>query len=109
MGAYVPALEKRLKASVLVHGGYRMNPYAPEVDPFNYAPRVTIPTLMLSGEYDSTFPPEASQLPMFRQLGTPDSHKRRIEFKIGHEFLPTEFAKETLGWFDRYLGEVNHK
>ena len=97
----------RARDGHLVHGGYRMSPYEPPVDPFDFTPRVTIPTLMLSGEYDSTFPVEASQMPMFDQLGTPAADKKRIAFKIGHEFLPTEFAKETLAWLDRYLGEVN--
>jgi hypothetical protein len=83
-----------------------MDPALPEVDQFNFVSRVKIPTLMLSGKYDFTFPVETSQLPMLRLLGTPAADKKRIEFDIGHQFLPTEFAKETIEWLDHYLGPV---
>jgi dienelactone hydrolase len=107
MGAHLPALEKRLKVNILVHGGFRPEVYEPEVDPFNFVSRVTIPTLMLSGKYDLGFPVESSQMPLFKGLGTPAADKRRIEFEIGHQFLPTEFARESLAWLDRYLGPVS--
>jgi len=61
---------------------------------------------MLSGKYDITFPVESAQMPQFNGLGTPAVDKRRIEFEIGHQFLPTEFARESLAWLDRYLGPV---
>jgi eukaryotic-like serine/threonine-protein kinase len=107
IGGHFPALEKRLKVSVLALAGFRMETYKPEVDPFNFISRVTIPTLMLSGRYDFTFKREASQLPFFHLLGTPDRDKRNIEYDVGHEFLPIEFTKESLAWLDRYLGPVN--
>ena len=45
---------------------------------------------------------------MFHVLGTPDRDKRNIEYEVGHEFLPTEFAKESLEWIDHYLGPVRN-
>ena len=107
MGAQFPALDARVKVNVLVHGGLRMDPALPEVDQFNFVSRVKIPTLMLSGKYDFTFPVETSQLPMLRLLGTPEPDKVRIQFDIGHQFLPTEFARETIKWLDRYLTPVH--
>jgi len=54
-----------------------------EVDTFNFAPRVTIPTLVLNGRRDSVVPVETSQEPMFRLLGTPKEHKRHIIYDEG--------------------------
>ena len=57
------------------------------------------------------FPPEASQAPMTRLLGTPDEDKRRIVFpNTGHDLYPTRqnaMIRETLAWLDTYLGPVN--
>ena len=50
-------------------GGFWLTPSLPEVDPFNFAPRVTLPVLMLNGREDFTFPLASSQLPFFQALG----------------------------------------
>jgi pimeloyl-ACP methyl ester carboxylesterase len=78
----------------------------PEVDPFNFAPRVTIPTLMLNGRYDSIYPVEECQLPLFRLLGTEPEHKRHMIYDTAHAVPQNESIKETLNWLDRYLGPV---
>jgi hypothetical protein len=68
MGASIPALEKRLRVSVLANGGFSVTPTLPEVDQFNFAAHVTIPTLVLNGRYDFTFPVETSRLPIDEAL-----------------------------------------
>jgi alpha-beta hydrolase superfamily lysophospholipase len=78
------------------------------VDPFNFAPRVRIPTLMVNGRSDFTYPVQSSQLPLFRLLGVPEDRKRHALFEGGH--LPDqrhEVMRDVLDWFDRYLGPVN--
>jgi formylglycine-generating enzyme required for sulfatase activity len=55
LGALLPALETRLKVSVLLVGGFYLQKARPEVDQINFAPRVRIPTLMLNGRYDFGF------------------------------------------------------
>lgn len=106
MGAILPALEPRLKACVLFFAGFPSGRTLPEVDPLNFAPRVTTPLLMLNGRYDPFFPTETSQLPMFRMLGTPAEHKRYVVYEAGHVIPRNELIKETLDWFDKYLGPV---
>jgi dienelactone hydrolase len=101
LGAFFPAIEKRFTASLLILAGFFNERFRPEVDPLNFAPRVTIPTLMLGGKYDFTFPVELSQRPMFRLLGTREKELR--EFDIGHVFLPNEFAKQSLDWLNKHL------
>jgi cephalosporin-C deacetylase-like acetyl esterase len=106
MGALLPAVENRLKALVLIAPGFHMQNRLPEVDQLNFAPRVTAPVLMLNGRFDFIFPPESSQEPMFRLLGTPREHKRRVVYDTGHDIPRNEMIKETLNWLDRYLGPV---
>jgi dienelactone hydrolase len=109
MGAILPALEKRLKVGVLYSGGFSPGKALPEVDQINFAPRVTIPVLMLNGRYDWFFPLEISQLPMFRLLGTSKEHKRHALFETGHVIPRSQQIKETLDWLDRYLGPTKRK
>jgi dipeptidyl aminopeptidase/acylaminoacyl peptidase len=78
----------------------------PEADPFNFAPYVKAPVLMLNGRFDYLFPIDSSQEPMFRILGTPKEQKRWVVYDTGHDIPRTEQIKETLDWLDKYLGSV---
>jgi pimeloyl-ACP methyl ester carboxylesterase len=105
LGAIIPAVEERLKASVLVGGGLRGRA-RPEVDQINYVNRVKTPTLMINGKYDTLFPYETSIKPMFDLLGAPDEHKELKLYETDHIPPRNEFIKEILAWLDRYLGPV---
>jgi len=101
------AVEERLKANVLLAGGFGiMGQGRPEVNQINYVTRVKSPTLMLNGKYDSFFPPETSSKPMFELLGTPAKDKDQKFYETDHIPPVNEFIKETLAWFDKYLGPV---
>jgi len=106
LGGVFPAIEKRIKAVVVNVGGMGMQKALPEADQINFLPRVTQPVLMLNGKYDMYFPVETSQKPMFDFLGTPKEDKKIIIYDSGHLVPRTEFVKETLLWFDKYLGPV---
>jgi hypothetical protein len=45
---------------------------------------------------------------MYRFLGTPKEHKRRVVYDTGHDIPRNEEIKETLDWLDRYLGPVRN-
>ncbi|MGB6865711.1 MAG: protein kinase [Candidatus Aminicenantaceae bacterium] len=105
-GVIIPAMEKRLKASVLLSGGLR-DIGRPEVHPINYVTRVKTPTLMINGRYDSAFVYETSIKPLFDLLGTPDEHKDLKLYDTDHIPPRNEFIRDTLTWLDRYLGPVN--
>ena len=107
LGAVIPAVEERLKASVLCAGGFsRRQILRPESDEANYVREVRTPTLMLNGRYDSTYGLEEGIKPMFELLGTPAADKRLIVYDTDHIPPRNEYVKETLAWLDKYLGPV---
>jgi pimeloyl-ACP methyl ester carboxylesterase len=102
--------EQRLKAAVLVSVGrlFSRN-LLPEADPFNFLSRFQVPTLMINGRTDFVMPLEASINPMFRLLGAPEKDKQQVFWDGSHADFNANYRmviKETLGWFDRYLGPV---
>jgi dienelactone hydrolase len=103
------AVDPRFRTGVLRLGGLPPWECPAEIDAINFAPRVTIPILMLNGRYDYMFPYETSQKPLLRFLGTRDEDKRLELFPTGHSL--SGYTKETtrlvLDWLDRYLGKVN--
>jgi len=102
LGGLMPAVEPRFKAVVLVVAGLEYQRGQPEVEPINFLPRITIPTLMLNGRYDFYFPVETSQVPMFRLLGTPANQKRYV-LENGSHFVPrARLIQETLAWLDKW-------
>jgi serine/threonine protein kinase/dienelactone hydrolase len=109
MGSLVLAQDPRLRAGVFVSGGFSPGDTPAEVDPLNFAPRVTVPVLMLNGDHDYIFEVELSQKPLFRFLGSPADRKKHLVFPGGHGVFierRSQVIRETLDWFDRYLGPV---
>jgi eukaryotic-like serine/threonine-protein kinase len=106
-GVNLVAVEDRFKAAVFLSGAFRLSRVPPEVEPINFAPRVNIPVLLVTGRYDFAHPYETAQLPMFRLLGTPEKDKRHHVFEGGHIAPRTPaIIKEILDWLDKYLGLV---
>ena len=106
-GVIILALEPRIRAAVLARVGLPGARKSPEVDEINFAPRVRSPVLMLNGRDDLVAPVETQQLPLFRWLGTPWRDKRNVLLDSGHVGPTHQYIKETLDWFDRYLGPVS--
>ena len=98
------AVDDRIKAAVLNVGGLSDYRYMPEIDPFNFVTRVRQPVLMINGRYDIVFPFETMQLPMYELLGTPAEDKRHYVSEASHLVPRDEVIRETLAWFDKYLG-----
>ena len=105
MGGIIPAIEDRLKVNILIVGGF----YGEFEEMVSYVPRIKIPTLMLNGKYDASFPYELTVLPFYNFLGTPEQDKRLIPYETDHYVPRNEMIKEVLAWCDKYLGPVNFK
>jgi len=102
------AYPQRVKTCIILSGGLFAGPLAPEVDLINFAPRLRVPTLLVNGRYDFTFPLEEYQRPLFRLLGAQEKDKRWVLLEYAHNVgaLPNEMRREVLQWLDRYLGPV---
>jgi formylglycine-generating enzyme required for sulfatase activity/predicted esterase len=106
-GTVLTALEPRLAAALMLGGGMNSGSLPPEADPLNFAPRVRLPTLMLTGRDDFIRPVETHQVPLFNLLGVPDEQKQLARFDGGH--APSDMnavIREALAWLDRWLGPV---
>jgi dienelactone hydrolase len=101
------ATEDRFKVGLILKGGNRTLERLPAEDPANFAPRVTIPVLMLNGRHDTILPFETVQKPLFDLLGTPE--KQHIVYPGGHSIAweyRKEYRRDMLNWLDRHLGPV---
>jgi formylglycine-generating enzyme required for sulfatase activity/dienelactone hydrolase len=106
-GVMFTVIEPRFKASVLVSSGLPATAMPPEIDPLNFAPRVRVPTLMVNGKSDFTFPVESNQRPLYRLLGVREDLKRHVVLDGGHTPIRThDSVKAVLDWFDRHLGPI---
>jgi serine/threonine protein kinase/dienelactone hydrolase len=106
LGAIIPAVEDRLRASILYAGGLHEYGLLPEISQINYVTHIRIPTLMLNGKYDMIYPYETKAKPLFDLLGTPKDQKVQKSYNTDHYIPRDERIKETLAWLDRYLGPV---
>jgi dienelactone hydrolase len=100
------AVDPRYDTAVLMSGGATGLRMAPEVDPWNYAPRVIIPLLMLNGRDDFIYPAETRQLPLFDALGTAPALKSRMIYDGGHVnlMIRVDVIRQVLSWLDDRLG-----
>ncbi len=104
-GPVALAQEPRIRAAIIQIGLLPPMAATPEVDPVNALPRVRVPTLLFSGEFDPMVPRENAER-YFALLGTPPGQKRHV-IAIGGHFIPRPLIiRETLEWLDRYLGPV---
>ena len=106
LGAIIPAVEERLKVSILLSGGLAAGRSRPEVDQINFISRVKIPVLMLNGRYDAIEPLNSAQLPMLQFFGSPAGQKRHVVYDSGHSLPRNEAIKEILNWLDEHLGPI---
>ncbi|MDH3901889.1 MAG: SUMF1/EgtB/PvdO family nonheme iron enzyme [Xanthomonadales bacterium] len=105
-GPIVMALDDRFKAGVYVGGGIPPTRARPEASSASFAARVSDPVLMISGRHDMLRPVETYQAPMFESLATPAEHKRHAILEGGHIPPKNQLIRETLAWYDTYLGRV---
>lgn len=108
-GVIFTALDDRFKAIVFLDGGFFLGPTLPERDQVNFAARINKPVLMVNGQYDFTFSPDRSQLPLLKAIATPEADKRRVVSETSHDVSQDRplLSREVLGWLDRYLGKVD--
>jgi dienelactone hydrolase len=110
LGPIMMTTENRFKTGIFLKGGICACERHQAIDPANFAPRVKVPVLMLSGEHDSILPLETAQKPLFNLLGS--SEKRHITYPGGHGLAweyRKDYEQDIRDWLDHYLGPVKYE
>ncbi len=95
------AQEPRLRSAIISVGPLIDLGTTPEIDPINALPRVEVPLLLLTGEFDAL---SKRSRRYFELVGTPEQDKNWV-VTLGSHFVPRDvLIRETLGWLDRYQG-----
>jgi len=105
VGFYLSAVEPRIRINIFYAGGL-LAIGRPEANAAHFLPRVTIPTLMINGRYDSGFNLDYEIKNMYELLGTPEENKRLILFDSDHLAPREDLVRETLSYLDEYFGPV---
>jgi pimeloyl-ACP methyl ester carboxylesterase len=101
------AVESRFQAGILYTPVINAQP-RPDIDNATYLTRITQPVLMISGEYDPFVPLEDSRA-AYELIGTIARDKRLVVAPSGH-FAPYNLlVKESLAWYDKYLGSPTRR
>jgi len=105
---YATLVQDRLKAVILLDGGFFLTRPPAGTDQLDFAPRLKKPVLMVNGRYDFTFSLEHAQRPLMEWIGAPAGDKRHVVFDSPHDvsMRRAELVPEVLGWLDKYLGRV---
>ena len=106
-GPIFTAVEDRFAASILLGGGL-LDIFPPDTSLAAFAPRSTLPTLVINGVDDFIMPFATAQRTFVDLLGTPAADKRHARLEGGH--IPSDrraMIDEVTAWLDRYLGTVN--
>ena len=102
---YVLAIEKRIKAGIVVAFGVLSSGENPEYDQISYLPQVRIPMLMMNGKYDFDFTLETQQA-FYDFLGTPEEDKHWLLYDHVHGAPVPDLIKESLAFLDKYFSPV---
>src|ERR1017187_936140 len=104
-GVIFAALEDRLKAVILLDGGFYAEKVMPGADEADFVPRVKAPVLMISGKFDWIFMGKDALYDMF---GTPKADKKKLTFNTDHDVSEDRpgLVREVLAWLDKYFGRV---
>ncbi len=97
------AQERRLAIGVIYIGMLPSLWKTPEVDPIHALPRIDVPMLMLSGEFDAMVPVENARR-YFDLIGTDRKNKRHVVTLGGHFVPRVVLIRETLDFMDEHFG-----
>ncbi len=102
-GPIALAQERRLALGVIYIGMLPPLWKTPEVDPIHALPRIDVPMLMLSGEFDAMVPVENARR-YFDLIGTDGKNKRHVVTLGGHFVPRVVLIRETLDFMDEHFG-----
>ena len=100
------AVEDRIKAVVMLDGGFYNEKPLPGTDQADFAPRLKAPTLLIAGRFDWIYLGKDALLQM---LGAPAADKKVVMLDTAHDVSEKrgDLIREVVAWLDMYLGKVN--
>ena len=109
MGFVLGAVDSRVKLNIFYAGGLQAGSFRPEIQPAYFIRRVTIPTLMINGRFDSVWRIDHEIKNMYQLLGTSAEDKRLVLFDSDHLAPIKDLVRETQSFLDEYFGQVQLK
>jgi dienelactone hydrolase len=105
-GVNFAAVEQRLRTAIFLDGGFYVEKLLPGTDQADFAPRIKIPVLLISGKYDWIF---LGKDALVKMLGTPPADKKVVFFDTAHDVSEQrpDLVREVVAWLDKYFGRVN--
>jgi len=105
LGVNLAAVEDRLKAVIMLDGGFYNEKPLPGADQADFAPRLKAPTLLICGKFDFVF---LGKDALLRMLGAPAADKKAVMLNTAHDVSEQrdDLVREVLAWLDKYLGKV---
>ena len=106
LGVIFAAVEDRLKAVVLLDGGFYSEKPVPGADQVDFAPRLKAPTLLIAGRFDWIF---LGKDALLRMLDARAADKKVVMFDTAHDVSEqrADLVREVVAWLDKYFGKVN--
>jgi predicted esterase len=108
-GPIFTAIEQRFAASILLGGG-SLDIFPEDTSHAAFAPRSTVPTLMINGVDDFIMPFATAQTELYELLGSAPGDKRHARLDGGH--IPSsrqDLIAEIESWLDERLGPVTRR
>ncbi|MEO7859175.1 MAG: hypothetical protein ABIU05_01825, partial [Nitrospirales bacterium] len=105
LGVIFTGVEERLKAAIFLDGGFYYEKQLPGANQADFAPRIKVPTLLISGKFDWIF---LGKDALLRLVGTPSANKKAVTFDTAHDVSEQRPAliREVVGWLDQHLGKI---
>ena len=106
LGVNFAAVEDRIKAMIMLDGGFYNEKPLPGTDQVDFAPHLKAPTLLIAGKFDWIF---LGKDALLRMLGAPAADKKVVLFETAHDVSEqrADMVREVIAWLDKYLGKVN--
>jgi hypothetical protein len=110
-GPLMLAMEDRIRRAVLEDGGFPRGWTGQDIfDIAEFAGHVEVPVLMVNGKYDSVFPYQTYQLPLYEELKkrNEDTHHQVYEGPHGiRRYFSADIERYVIGWLDRHRDEAD--
>jgi formylglycine-generating enzyme required for sulfatase activity/dienelactone hydrolase len=104
-GVVFAGLEDRIKAFIMLDGGFNAEEVLPGTDQADFVPRIKMPVLMICGQFDWIFMGKDA---LYKMLGTRIEDKHFVTLPTDHDVSEDRphLVSAVVTFLDRYFGRV---